>query len=110
MRRPKRRRAGCKNHKENDVKAHRAALLGLGLATLISGPALADGFNKCTTVPKASWKPQADAEALAKAAGYEVRRSKIEGTCYEVYGVKDGKLFELFYSPADLKLMHTKAK
>ena len=51
------------------MKAHRAALLGLGLATLISGPALADGYNKCTTVPKASWKPQADAEALAKAAG-----------------------------------------
>jgi hypothetical protein len=94
------------------VKAQFCALLGLGLAlTLIAtGPSFADGFNKCTTVPKASWKPASEAEALAKAAGYEVRRSKIEGTCYEVYGVKGGKLYELFYSPADLKLMHTKAK
>ena len=93
------------------MKAYFGAWLGLGLAlTIGAAPALADGFNKCTTVPKASWKPQSEAEALAKAAGYEVRRSKIEGTCYEVYGVKDGKLFELFYSPADLKLMHTTAK
>ena len=46
----------------------------------------------------------------AKALGYEVRRSKIEGSCYEVYGVKDGKLFELFYSPEDLSLKHTIAK
>ncbi len=94
------------------MKAHFGAWLGLGLvlALMSSGASLADGFDKCTTVPKASWKPQTDAEALAKQAGYEVRRSKIEGTCYEVYGVKDGKLFELFYSPADLKLMHTKAK
>ena len=94
------------------MKAHLGASLGLGLALILSSaaPSLADGFTKCTTVPKASWKPASEAEALAKAAGYEVRRSKIEGTCYEVYGVKDGKLYELFYSPADLKLMHTKAK
>ena len=50
------------------------------------------------------------AEAAAKAAGYDVRKSKVEGSCYEVYGVKDGKLFELFYSPEDLSLKHTKAK
>ena len=93
------------------MRAHLGAWLGLGLAlTIGTAPSLADGFNKCTTAPKASWKPQADAEAAAKTAGYDVRRSKIEGTCYEVYGVKDGKLFELFYSPADLKLMLTKAK
>ena len=80
------------------------------LGVLSSVPAIADGFKDCTKEPKASWKPASDAEAAAKTAGYEVRRSKIEGSCYEVYGVKDGKLFELFYSPADLKLMHTKAK
>ena len=71
---------------------------------------MADGFKDCTKLDKASWKPAGDAEAKAKAAGYEVRRSKIEGSCYEVYGVKDGKLFELFYSPEDLSLKHTIAK
>ena len=86
--------------------------IGLGLAMTLAGstPLLADGFTNCTKAAKASWKPASEAEAAAKAAGYEVRRSKIEGTCYEVYGVKDGKLFELFYSPEDLSLKHTKAK
>ena len=37
-------------------------------------------------------------------------RSKIEGACYEVYAVKDGKNLELFYNPMDLKLMHTVTK
>ena len=39
-----------------------------------------------------------------------MRKSKVEGSCYEVYGVKGGKLFELFYSPEDMSLKHTKAK
>lgn len=88
----------------------KAAVAGVSFGVLAVAPAFADGFKNCTKVPKASWKPAGEAEAAAKAAGYEVRKSKIEGSCYEVYGVKDGKLFELFYSPADLKLMHTKAK
>nr|WP_041757113.1 PepSY domain-containing protein [Bradyrhizobium sp. ORS 278] len=85
-----------------------AVALGAGLAS--GSVAFADGYKDCTKLDKASWKPTADAEAKAKAAGYEVRQTKIEGTCYEVYGVKGGKLFELFYSPEDLALKHTKAK
>ena len=86
--------------------------IGLGLAMALAGssPLLADGFTNCTKLAKASWKPVSEAEAVAKAAGYEVRRTKIEGSCYEVYGVKEGKLYELFYSPEDLSLKHTKAK
>jgi hypothetical protein len=72
---------------------------------------MADGFKNCTKAPKTQWQPASAAEAAAKTAGYEVRKSKIEGSCYEVYGVDSkGKLFELFYNPVDLKLIHTKAK
>jgi hypothetical protein len=83
-----------------------ALMVGIGMGS----SAMADGFKTCTKLDKASWKPASDAEAKAKEAGYEVRRSKIEGTCYEVYGVKGGKLYELFYSPEDLSLKHTIAK
>lgn len=82
-----------------------ATLLSVGM--FAAGPLAADGFKNCTQIPKASWKSAADAEAKAKEAGYEVRRSKVEGSCYEVYGVKGGQLFELFYSPEDLTLKHT---
>jgi hypothetical protein len=79
-------------------------------ALILAAPALADGKKDCTTEPQTSWKPVADAEAAATAAGYEVRKSKIEGSCYEVYAVKDGKNLELFYHPMDLKLVHTVEK
>ena len=85
-------------------------VVALSLAVFGAAPVLADGFKNCTKIAKASWKPASEAEAAAKAAGYEVRKSKVEGSCYEVYGVKDGKLFELFYSPEDMSLKHTKAK
>ena len=97
---------------ELSVKAHRSARLGVGLSLVLmsTAPLMADGFKNCTKAPKSSWQPASAAEALARTSGYEVRKSKVEGSCYEVYGVKDGKLFELFYNPVDLKLMHTKAK
>lgn len=85
-----------------------APTLLMGL--LISSGALADGYTKCTKAERSSWKPMAEAEAKAKAAGYEVQRSKIEGTCYEVYAKKEGKLYELFYSPQDLSLKHTETR
>ena len=89
------------------VRASLVAGLSLGLGMTAC---LADGYKDCTKIEKGSWKPASEAEAKAKAAGYEVRRSKIEGSCYEVYGVKEGKLFELFYSPEDMSLKHTLAK
>src|SRR5215468_1942720 len=75
----------------------------LAVSMFAAAPAFADGFKDCTKLAKASWKPASEAEAKAKEAGYEVRRS-------EVYGVKEGKLYELFYSPEDLSLKKTIAK
>jgi hypothetical protein len=88
----------------------KASIVGLSLTAFGFAPAYADGFKNCTKLAKASWKPASEAENAAKAAGYEVRKSKVEGSCYEVYGVKGGKLFELFYSPEDMSLKHTIAK
>jgi hypothetical protein len=82
----------------------------LAVSLLAAAPAFADGFKDCTKLDKAAWKPASEAEAKARDAGYEVRRSKVEGSCYEVYGVKAGKLYELFYSPEDLTLKKTIAK
>ena len=80
-----------------------AAALGCAVA---ASPAYADGDVTCKSGPKDKWKPQAEAEAAATAAGYTVTKSKIDGTCYEVYAKdKDGKKFELFYNPVSLELM-----
>ncbi|MGY3531499.1 MULTISPECIES: PepSY domain-containing protein [Bradyrhizobium] len=92
------------------VRVILSAVLAVCVLGFAGSAAFADGYKTCTKLDKASWKPATDAEAKAKAAGYEVRRSKVEGSCYEVYGVKEGKLYELFYSPEDLSLKHTIAK
>jgi hypothetical protein len=92
------------------VKVSLSAVIAACVLGLFGSAAFADGYKTCTKLDKTSWKPASDAEAKAKAAGYEVRRSKVEGSCYEVYGVKEGKLYELFYSPEDLSLKHTIAK
>ena len=55
-------------------------------------PAAADGKKDCTSDPQSSWKKQSEAEAAAKSAGFEVRRSKIEGSCYEGNAVKDNRM------------------
>jgi hypothetical protein len=92
------------------VKVIRVVAIALTIGIGTGSAAMADGFKDCTKLDKASWKPAGEAEAKAKALGYEVRRSKIEGSFYEVYGVKEGKLYELFYSPEDLSLKQTIAK
>src|SRR5882757_5384370 len=96
--------------KENLMMTFGKLTLALAIGLFAGSAAMADGYKDCTKLNKASWKPAGDAEAKAKAAGYEVRRSKVEGSCYEVYGVKEGKIYELFYSPEDLSLKHTIAK
>ncbi len=58
----------------------KASIVGLPLAAFAAGAADADGFKNCTKIAKASWKPASDAEATAKSAGYEVRKSKVEGS------------------------------
>jgi hypothetical protein len=88
-----------------------AALLKASIVTLaattVSGAAMAHGFDNCTPEPKDKWKPQAEAEATATSAGYTVTKSRIDGSCYEVYAKdKDGKKFELFYNPVTLELVH----
>jgi len=56
------------------IKASIVAALSLGVFG--AAPAVADGFKNCTKIAKASWKPASEAEAAAKAAGYEVRKGR----------------------------------
>jgi len=101
-----------RNKKEHVVRKQIVASMGAGLALVLlsAGAVRADGFTNCTKQPQSAWRPTSAAEDIARKAGYEVRQTKLSGSCYEVYGVKGGKLFELFYNPVTLKVMETKAK
>ncbi len=64
----------------------------------------------CTKSPQPSWMKIEDVEAKAKADGYLIMKSKVSGSCYEVYATKDGKRFELFYDPTSAQLASTTLK
>jgi hypothetical protein len=93
-----------------DMRRLIQTITAASILALLATPVIADGKKDCTTEPQAKWKKTEDAEAAARKAGFEVRRSKVEGQCYEVYGVKDGAMHELFYNPVDLNLMLTVKK
>lgn len=75
-----------------------AALLALiGAAAPLN--AWATGKMTCSA-PRETWRPQ---EALVKeitAAGWQVRKAKVDGGCYEVYGTTpEGDRVEAYFHP-----------
>ena len=77
-----------------------AAALSIGVA---AAPAAATGKMTCDA-PQAQWKSLANLEASLKKQGWEVRKSKVDGGCYEVYGTDpEGNRVEAYFHPVSFK-------
>ena len=69
-----------------------------------SGPALATGKMTCEAGPQSGWKTRADLEASLVKQGWAIKKSKIDGGCYEVYGTTpDGDRVEAYFHPVSLE-------
>ena len=78
-----------------------AAVLGLAAAQ----PAAATGKLRCDA-PAKSWKSLPTFEAKLKKEGWQVRKSKVDGGCYEVYGTDpQGRRVEAYFHPVSFKLL-----
>lgn len=76
-----------------------AAVAGAAGAT----PASATGKMTCDA-PQAQWKSMDALQAQLKKQGWEVRKSKVDGGCYEVYGTDpDGNRVEAYFHPVSFK-------
>jgi len=75
------------------------------LATLLitaasAGLARAEEGQSCTNAAKDKWMSEDGIKAKAKAAGLDIRRIKLEGSCYEVYAIDaKGNKVEALFSP-----------
>ena len=70
---------------------------------IASSAAQADGFATCDSGPKEKWQGQDKLTAQLKQKGWEVRRIKVDGGCYEVYATDDkGKRVEVYFHPVSL--------
>ena len=89
------------------LSALAAAALGLSGAVLSSQPALATGAITCKSGPQSSWKSQkALADKLVK-EGWTIKKTKIDGGCYEVYGTTpDGDRVEAYFHPVTLEKLY----
>jgi hypothetical protein len=78
-------------------------------AVVAAAPAYATGKAKCEAGPKESWQPQATLEQKLSSQGWKVQRVKVDGGCYEVYGLDEkGKRVEVYFHPKTLERVPTK--
>ena len=74
-------------------------LTALTFAASIAGPASATGKITCDA-PKTQWKGEANLVRAITAQGWKVRKAKVDGGCYEVYGTTPtGQRVEAYFHP-----------
>jgi hypothetical protein len=77
----------------------------LALAATLASPAAATGKMKCDA-PQKSWKSIAALQTSLKKDGWQVRKAKVDGGCYEVYGTDpQGRRVEAYFHPVSFKLL-----
>ncbi|AXS41776.1 PepSY domain-containing protein [Breoghania sp. L-A4] len=90
----------------------RKLLLVLGASAVLAGATGAyasENEGSCGNAPRDQWMSTDAAKAKAVSMGYEVRRVKIEGGCYEIYAIgKDGKRTELNMNPVSGAIVASK--
>ena len=74
---------------------------------LASTPASATGVIKCKAGPVSGWKNKESLSAKLVKEGWIVRKSKVDGGCYEVYGTTpEGDRVEAYFHPVTLEKLY----
>jgi hypothetical protein len=78
-------------------------------SALVTSPLYATGLATCDSGPQAGWQPQATLEKQLQEKKWQVRRIKVDGGCYEVYGIDEkGARVEAYFHPVTLAPVPTK--
>ena len=76
----------------------------VAMAMLPVGGALATGKMTCESGDKSTWKSKDALREKITADGWKVRRVKVDGGCYEVYGKDpEGRRVEAYFDPLTLE-------
>jgi hypothetical protein len=74
---------------------------------VLSAPAQATGVIKCNAGPQSGWKTMEVLTAKLVKEGWEVRKAKVDGGCYEVYGTTPkGVRVEAYFHPVTLDTLY----
>ena len=81
--------------------------LGLGLSL----NSFATGLATCDSGPEADWQSQETLKQQLTAKGWQVRRIKVDGGCYEAYALDEkGNRVEAYFDPKTLEFIPTEKK
>ena len=70
---------------------------------VLAGSAQATGLATCDSGKPDTWQPQDKLESMLKERGWQIRRIKIDGGCYEVYALNEkGERVEAYFHPLTL--------
>ena len=77
------------------------------LLALAAAPAAqATGLATCNSGPKSGWQSQDALKTKLTGEGWKVRRIKVDGGCYEVYGTTPkGERVEAYFHPVTTELL-----
>jgi hypothetical protein len=85
--------------------------LALCAALFLPPAAHATGLATCDSGAREGWQTQEKLTALLKEKGWQVRRIKEDGGCYEVYALNDkGERVEAYFHPRTLAPVPTGSK
>ncbi|WP_430417210.1 PepSY domain-containing protein [Parasphingorhabdus sp.] len=81
-----------------------AAMVAFLATTGVSAPAFATGKMTCEAGPQSGWKTRTELEENLVQQGWKVKKSKVDGGCYEVYGTTpEGDRVEAYFHPVSLE-------
>lgn len=70
----------------------------------VTDPAQATGKIKCEAGPQSGWVSQDKLEAELVKKGWTIKKSKVDGGCYEVYGTTpEGDRVEAYFHPVTME-------
>jgi hypothetical protein len=76
------------------------ARIAIVAACLAAAPAHATGKATCNSGPQSGWQPEDTLKQKLISAGWFIRRIKVDGGCYEVYGINEkGQRVETYFHP-----------
>ena len=83
----------------------------LAAAMFSSATTYATGLATCDSGPESGWQPQEKLTKMLTDKGWQVRRIKIDGGCYEAYVITDkGERQEAYFHPVTLAPVPTKPR
>lgn len=82
-----------------------------GALAVGAAPVHATGLATCDSGPREKWQSEDALTKKLQAQGWQIRRIKVDGNCYEVYAINDkGQRVEAYFHPVTLNHVLTSTR